>query len=271
MYCKMPSAGSRSVEHVVPESLGNLTMILRPGIVCDACNNYFSRKVEGPFLNAPAMLWLRQEQGLTNKRGRVPAVRALVTSGGMASIYAATNDVPGRIEFDLDQFAHRWIDRGRNAPMVTYVPMDSPSATTTSRFLAKVAIGCLADRLDCVEGGLDRIVENDELDRLRDHARRGTDPHWPVSVRRIYPAHARWIEGDDATQKVWELDLFQDDDGYLYSVFVLFGIEYAIHLAEPDISSYCRWLSHHDDASPLYFGIHAADALTREGNFDHRY
>ncbi len=55
---------------MVPEALGNHTLLLSPRIVCDGCNNYFSRRVEGPFLNAPATQLLRHEQCLVSKRGR---------------------------------------------------------------------------------------------------------------------------------------------------------------------------------------------------------
>ncbi len=53
IFRKGDSGGSRSVEHVIPESLGNTEHILNPGIVCDQCNNYFASKVEGPLLSDP--------------------------------------------------------------------------------------------------------------------------------------------------------------------------------------------------------------------------
>ena len=46
---KDPSTNSRSKEHIVPQSLGGTEHILPPGVVCDKCNNYFSRAVEKPF------------------------------------------------------------------------------------------------------------------------------------------------------------------------------------------------------------------------------
>ncbi|MTI24549.1 HNH endonuclease [Fulvivirga kasyanovii] len=32
-----------AVEHIVPESMGNSHYILEKGVVCDACNNNFSK------------------------------------------------------------------------------------------------------------------------------------------------------------------------------------------------------------------------------------
>ena len=58
IFCKKDSCNSRSVEHILPESLGNEEHILPAGIVCDRCNNYFASSVEqNSFLN-PATLRL---------------------------------------------------------------------------------------------------------------------------------------------------------------------------------------------------------------------
>jgi hypothetical protein len=36
------NAGLNTIEHIIPESLGNDFLILKPGLVCDNCNNIFS-------------------------------------------------------------------------------------------------------------------------------------------------------------------------------------------------------------------------------------
>ena len=59
LFCRGDSTASRSVEHIVPESLWNTEHVLPPGVVCDACNNYFAREVEKPFLDSPAITRLR--------------------------------------------------------------------------------------------------------------------------------------------------------------------------------------------------------------------
>lgn len=50
IFCKEESSNSRSIEHIIPESLGNKDHVLPPGIVCDKCNNYFARKIEKKIL-----------------------------------------------------------------------------------------------------------------------------------------------------------------------------------------------------------------------------
>jgi HNH endonuclease len=77
IFCKNDSSKSKSVEHIIPESLGNTTKVLPKGIVCDTCNNYFARKVEQPFLEAPALKALRFHQVVPNKRRRVPPLTGI--------------------------------------------------------------------------------------------------------------------------------------------------------------------------------------------------
>lgn len=50
LFCKRDSSTSRSVEHVIPESLGNKEYVLPRGMVCDKCNQYFAIKIEKPLL-----------------------------------------------------------------------------------------------------------------------------------------------------------------------------------------------------------------------------
>src|SRR5260370_19867847 len=74
IFCKQDSSASRSIEHVMPELLGSKRRTLRPGIVCDKCNNYFARKVEKPILTHPSMRNLRAWYQVPNKRGKRPSV-----------------------------------------------------------------------------------------------------------------------------------------------------------------------------------------------------
>ena len=74
IFCKEPSDASCSVEHIIPESLGNSEHTLPKGVVCDSCNNYFARKVEKPILDSPMMRLLRSDRMIPNKRKRFPSI-----------------------------------------------------------------------------------------------------------------------------------------------------------------------------------------------------
>lgn len=73
IFCKKDSSGSRSVEHIIPESLGNTEHILPREIVCDACNQYFSLKVEKPVLGSGTFRFLRSKMSIPSKKGRIPS------------------------------------------------------------------------------------------------------------------------------------------------------------------------------------------------------
>lgn len=72
IFCKKDSSSSPSREHILPEALGNARQVLPCGVVCDQCNNYFSRKVEGPVLDSQMFRTLRADRRIPNKRGLIP-------------------------------------------------------------------------------------------------------------------------------------------------------------------------------------------------------
>lgn len=73
IFCKERSDRCVSVEHILPESLGNKDVSLPVGVVCDKCNNYLSREVERPVLQSGILRLIRSDRGIPSKRGRIPA------------------------------------------------------------------------------------------------------------------------------------------------------------------------------------------------------
>lgn len=81
IFCKGESSASRSVEHILPESLGNTEHVLPLGVVCDGCNNYFASKIEQPLLEDP---YLREQcslAGILSKKGNLPRVPCILRVG----------------------------------------------------------------------------------------------------------------------------------------------------------------------------------------------
>ena len=72
IFCKQDSTKSKSIEHVIPESLGNKTIVLPVGVVCDSCNNYFAVKVEGPLLGQVYFQHFRFNNFIPSKKKRIP-------------------------------------------------------------------------------------------------------------------------------------------------------------------------------------------------------
>ncbi|MBZ0120934.1 MAG: HNH endonuclease, partial [Sandaracinaceae bacterium] len=213
LFCKNDSSSSRSREHIIPESLGNQSHVLPPGVVCDGCNNYFARKVEAPFLSSGAVLATRHTQAIVNKRGIVPPLDVVVSPGVRGVLYH--DDEPGspftKI-LDLPAEAATHIIRTGGGSMVLPVHPEPPPDEMVSRFLAKAALEAIAARVLRAFGTTDAIVDDPMLDPLRLHARRRTPPAWPFSLRRVYDPNHRFVDPDGtAYQRLFEYDLFFTD------------------------------------------------------------
>lgn len=258
IFCKFDSAGSRSVEHIIPESLWNTKQILPPGVVCDKCNNYFSRKVEKQFLGSPEIERLRFHQAIPSKKGRIPPIQGVI-SGSMLPVKICRTmqegDMVMSVETDHDQF--ELVNSGESSTIYIPVGTGIPVADITSRFLAKVALEAIAQRLLDAEGGINYIVEEEQFDLIRNHARYGHTRNWPYFSRRIYDAdRAEQVHGLDS-QKVHEYDFLSTSHGELYFVLALYGVELTINIGGPCIEGYEAWLVENNNASPLYWGKNA--------------
>lgn len=103
IFCHKDSSTSKSVEHIIPESLGNKEHILPKGYVCDACNNYFSVKIEKELLAQPYFVSMRRRNDIRTKKGNYVAEDMLFPGAHKASdtifdskenaLYIKDNDV----------------------------------------------------------------------------------------------------------------------------------------------------------------------------------
>lgn len=254
IFCKTDSSTSRSVEHIIPESLWNTKQILPPGVVCDKCNNYFARDIEKPFLESPSIRSLRFHQALPNKRGRVPEIDGIILPSHAVRLQRyAKGPIAASIAVPTDAFEA--IMQGRASTVVIPVTTDAPSERVVSRFLAKIAIEALAQRVADHPGGIDYVVDENQFDPLRSFARLGQPREWPHHARRIYDADRPWNDGSELDQQcVHEYDFLYTELGELYFVLALYGLELTINIGGPEIDGYRNWLKKNEDASPLYSG-----------------
>jgi hypothetical protein len=252
LFCKKDSTGSRSREHIVPESLGNTKHALPAGVVCDQCNNYFSREVEKPFLESQAVRLLRFQQEVPSKRGVIPPVSGLLLPGFEAKLWKEPKDsFLAHVELEPDAIRHILSEERSQIVFRGAAPSDK----VISRFLAKAGLEALAARLVNYPAGLEYLAKEPQLDLVRDHARRGTTPGWPTSVRRIYPADRRWEDEDgQIVQTVHEFDVLQTEKGEMYFILAMFGLELVLNMGGPEIAGYDDWLTQNGGASPLYCG-----------------
>jgi hypothetical protein len=256
IFCREDTAASCSIEHILPESLGNKLHVLPPGVVCDRCNNYFSHSVEKPFLDSPSIEHLRFHKGLEGKRGRIPSIKGFMFPHFPVTLFRDTRSEGLAVDVPEESIATLLSAKAGRLIMLLTAPMSS--ATVISRFVAKVALEALADRLSHRTEGIDCVVSETQLDALRDHARRGTISDWPVHIREIYSVDATIVNDKGIDEEILhEWDFLATDSNEWYFVLVLCGLEYTINMGGPTIEGYLHWLASHGQTSPLYSGKYA--------------
>lgn len=255
IFCKQDSSTSRTIEHIIPESLGNKDHILPAGVVCDRCNNYFALKIEQPLLESDYFRHARFRRNVSSKKGRISTIQAMYLPGMMlvemmkdkegTSIYASK-------ETESSEFVRNLLTH--NTGRLIIPEPNLPDEQLISRFLGKVAIEVLAFRLSGSPKGLHEVINKPELDKLRYYVRFG-DPRmrWPFYRRRIYPEDKVFYEEGYGQYDVpHEFDLLYTESLELYLVLAIFGVEYSLNMGGPEIDGYVEWLKQHEFNSPLY-------------------
>jgi len=263
IFCKSDTRDSASIEHIMPESLGNIEHILPRGWVCDGCNNYFARKVEKPFLDSLFATSTRSIMGVPNKRGRVLPMQALhPQSRSILELFRCEDRWIVGAASGEDETA--WIRSIRNSQGGSFwlpTPTDIPEANVhTARFIGKIALEALAAQCKDIEGWNAELVNHPTFDPLRNYVRLGVPAiTWPVSIRRIYEREHRFNDhAFEDYEILHEWMILATDGGEYYCVIAIFGVEFAINLGGPQLDGWNAWLIAHDMRSPLL------DAPSRE-------
>ena len=269
LFCKEDSSSTKSIEHIIPESLGNKTFTLPRGYVCDKCNNYLVREVEKPFLEREDMRLLRFQEDIPSKKNKFPQlvgnwdgipveVKKEIHKGEVVPSIGMPPELLAKIILH-PQDRYQMI-----VPAYTDVLLP-PQDSNTSRFIGKIALEAWAHKLSSLDNSLDQLIEDKQFNPIRNHVRRGSPRTWPCHIRRIYSHHKAWVDSDGETyQIIHESDFLMpgitEYDGQdpvqaeLYFIVALWGMEFAINLGGPCIEGYQAWLQEHDNISPLYFG-----------------
>lgn len=265
LFCKRPSDDAKSIEHIVPESLGNIRgnerYQLPRGAVCDGCNNYFAREVEGPLLAHQSFRNLRAWYQVPTKKGRLP--RLLGThigtdipiglrkaKEGDEFTFGPYSIVPER-NSDRDKL-YRDIRSNPNSSAFGFIIGESPPARLMSRFLAKMAVEAHWIRFH--PENTEKFIDEPHYDRIRNWARRGDNyDDWPHSSREVYPAETlmRHPTTNEWVQAGYAFDLFLTKRRETFFAFCLYGREFVINVGGPSIKGYDEWLDENNHVSPL--------------------
>src|SRR5262245_34083431 len=140
LFCKRPDGPFTNKEHVFPESLGNTTIVLPRGAVCDSCNNYF-HSIEGNFIATyPGVIMKHVMVNRTKQRQgpftRLPGGGSLRTPRGSKTV-----EIELRTESEDELIRLNELRNSTQGPW-RFPPIRLPmeNRTNTSRFLAKVSL-----------------------------------------------------------------------------------------------------------------------------------
>ena len=253
IFCKQDSSMSRTVEHIIPESLGNKEHILPAGVVCDRCNNYFALKIEKPLLELDYFRHARFRNVIYNKEGRIPTIQASCLPAKII-VEIERNEEGKSINITREEDISKFINSvSTSNTLEVYYPEPSlPEGQVVSRFLGKVAIETLALTGLNIPGGIDEIVDKPGLDELRNYVRIGSQRvNWTFHVRRIYPEDKVFYKEGRECEILHSFNLMYTKSQELYLVLLLFGVEYCINMGGPEIDGYLEWLKQHEFKSPL--------------------
>ena len=265
IFCHKDSSTSKSVEHIIPESLGNMEHILPKGYVCDTCNNYFSVKIEKELLAQPYFVSMRRRNDIRTKHGRF--VKETFIFPSIMDISPVSYNPEEKIVYIENDNVVNAIISGKcnKAISLFYDEPDTPN-TLMSRFLAKCAYEYFLynmgkDNYDlCVQEYLGR--GKDILKELREYARYGIGKYWQYSQRRIYSEGDCFYNQNEniCYEILHEMKLFVKEhkhfqngniEAEMYFVMAIAGIEFAVCVSDPDISNYQKWLNENGRRSPL--------------------
>ncbi len=257
IFCKQNSDSCVSVEHIVPESLGNTEHILPKGWVCDSCNNYIARKVEKPFLDSIFGRHSRFWMQVPNKKGRIPSAIGLhPKSRSKIELIHSKDEGLCVVAADRENESAFIASLKNNPGGRFYIPVsDLPDADyVTARFIAKIALEVLAHRCCEIPGWNEEVVNKPELDELRNYVRIGKpNKIWPLNIRRIYKQDFQFSDSTHGEYQVLhEYDILVTNGGEHYAVIAIFGVEFVINLGGPELDGYQNWFKNNEGRSPLY-------------------
>ena len=244
---------------MIPESLGNTDHILKRGIVCDSCNNYFATKIEQPLLQLPYFISVRHRQEIENKKGRIPIDKGILLAPTPAVVNFHRDKNGKSISFE-DEKLFTFLQHNDTLSIIVPVNEKPPDNNIyMSKFLGKVGLEALAKIGESIENGIKELIDKTLLNNIRNYVRYGQCvSFWPYHCRPLYSEGSYFIDEKtkEKYQVLHEYKLLYTDNFQLLIVVAIFGIEYCLDLGKPTTETYLDWLEKNNNKSPLYQDKH---------------
>jgi hypothetical protein len=197
---------------------------------------------------------------IPNKRKKMPLLPAMLSPvtrrGGELYAYRAevTRGTRGDFYMDAEPAAEGGIASGEITRLIIPASGKKPRRNVFARFLAKIAVECMALRMqENAPELLPAFIDDRQISSLSGYARFGKcGLLWPYSERPIYAPDRPFREDADEYEVLHEWTFLHTDKGEMYFVMAMLGVEYAMNMGGPDVEGYDVWLRENDARSPLY-------------------
>lgn len=185
IFCGETKQLFNSIEHIIPESLGNHEFFLDKGYVCDKCNNYFASHIEKQFLEIESIKLIRILHNVKNKKLR-PTRTSCFIAGHNATIYQDNGKI--FIEVEEPDEIYDIIKKNPKVFITKAITVaDLENSQTVSRMLGKIALEYYVYLFIKANEGEEIEVEiSPESKELVNFVRQGGKSFiWPYRVQEI--------------------------------------------------------------------------------------
>lgn len=144
LYCKQSRGLFTSVEHVIPESLGNKghngkpPITLPKGVVCDRCNNGPLARLDQALIDFELVSLMKTFYSIPSKTGKLPQTKF----GNNATLTPFT---PGHVLLESNN-KKAFVDKGGgkfNLNFLSKRPADAAYRRELARAIYKMTLGCM--------------------------------------------------------------------------------------------------------------------------------
>jgi hypothetical protein len=180
IVCDTPNI-AESVEHIIPESLGNKTYVMGKGSICDECNNRFS-KFENVALNKTVLSFERATLGIPSKSNKT-------AKGNIQGIEVEGDESFEKDVVKLSNFQNHISNFNQlNNTLELAVPGFNKEAVPVSKLLLKIGIESLYKSRQKIFNRLDLKMLRDFLSKSPENQR-----DWPFITTDIELDNFRWV------------------------------------------------------------------------------
>lgn len=225
IFCSKEVSQS-SIEHIVPESLGNHSYILEIGAICRSCNNRFS-KFEDKALGKTMLAFERTRLGIpTKKRNPAKASSKGIRFEGHAGFQKNLVTVFGLSEDNIESIND---DGSINIQIQDF----DKSEMATSKLLLKIG-------LEAIYQSRKKIYKIYDFSQLKDHLTNKDNIDWPFLTMKILPSNfnsiVRFRDKLELKKIPCELKFSLINDSTLLFNFRYSILSYVINLVNRDLS-----------------------------------